>query len=137
VVFVGVLLGVVIVKWRRRHRRRHAADERDRVTGAWAEALDRLREAGVSPRESATPVEFALRHAAASGAGAAGPPLMDLARLQTAALFAPDPPSHEEADTAWVQVHQIEVALRRATRRSRRWQRRVDPRSLRVPVRTG
>jgi transglutaminase-like putative cysteine protease len=137
VVAVVVLLAVLIVKWRRRHRRRHAADERDRVTGAWAEALDRLREAGVSPRESATPVEFALRHAAASGAGAAGPPLMDLARLQTAALFAPEAPSHEDADEAWVQVHQIEVALRRATRPTRRWRRRVDPRSLRVPVRTG
>ena len=73
-----------------------------------------------------------MRHAAAHGAGAAGPPLMDLARLQTAALFAPAAPSEDEADDAWVQVHRIEQALRHATRWSRRWKRRLDPRSLRV-----
>jgi transglutaminase-like putative cysteine protease len=134
---IATLFTVLAVKWRRRIQRRHAANERDRVTGAWAEALDRLREAGVSPRASATPVEFAMRHAAAHGAGAAGPPLMDLARLQTAALFAPDAPSHEEADDAWVHVHRIEQALRRATRWSRRWKRRLDPRSLQLEPRTG
>jgi hypothetical protein len=134
---VATLLTVLIVKWQRRHRRRHAANPRDRVTGAWAEALDRLREAGVSPRDSATPVEFALRHAAAHGAGSAGPPLMDLARLQTAALFAPEPPSTEEAEDAWQQVGRIEHALRRVTNRSHRWQRRLDPRSLRLSPRTG
>jgi transglutaminase-like putative cysteine protease len=123
----GSVLGV---KWARRHRRRHAADQRDRVIGAWSEALDRLREAGVAPRASATPVEFAMRHAAAHGAGLAGPPLMDLARLQTAALFAPTGPSTDDGDTAWNDVHLIERALRRATRRSRRWKRRLDPRSL-------
>jgi hypothetical protein len=73
-----------------------------------------------------------MRHAAAHGAGAAGPPLMDLARLQTAALFAPDAPSPEEAEDAWEQVHLIENALRHATRWSRRWRRRLDPRSLRL-----
>jgi hypothetical protein len=132
VVVLSTLFGVLIVKWDRRRRRHNAANQRDRITGAWAEALERLREAGVSPRVSATPVEFAMRHAAAHGAGAAGPPLMDLARLQTAALFAPDAPSPEEADDAWEQVHLIENALRHATRWSRRWRRRLDPRSLRL-----
>jgi transglutaminase-like putative cysteine protease len=131
---VGLLLGVIMVKMTRRRRRRHADDTRDRVTGAWAEAIDRLREAGVEPRASATPVEFAMRHAAAHGAGAAGPPLMDLARLQTAALFAGDPPTSDEADAAWEHVEQIEGTLRHATNRSRRWRRRLDPRSLRVPA---
>jgi transglutaminase-like putative cysteine protease len=131
------VLSVLGVKWSRRRRRRHAADERDRVIGAWAEALDRLREAGVAPHPSATPVEFALRHAAAHGAGLAGPPLMELARLQTAALFAPDTPSTETVDDAWKQVHLIERALRRATTASRRWRRRLDPRSLRIEPRPG
>jgi transglutaminase-like putative cysteine protease len=128
----GTLLTVLTVKWSRRRRRRHAPDVRDRVTGAWAEALDRLSEAGVAPRASATPVEFALRHAPAAGAGPAGPPLMTLARLQTAALFARESPSPDQAAEAWRQVHQIERALRHATRWSRRWRRRLDPRSLRV-----
>jgi uncharacterized protein DUF4129 len=125
------------VKANRRRKRRHAANQRDRVTGAWAEALERLREAGVSPRVSATPVEFAMRHAAAHGAGIAGPPLMDLARLQTAALFAAEEPSTEQVDDAWHQVHRIETALRKSTRWSRRWRRRIDPRSLRLSATTG
>jgi transglutaminase-like putative cysteine protease len=130
---LAMLFGVLLVKWVRRRRRRHAPDVRDRVIGAWAEALDRLREAGVAPRASATPVEFALRHAPASGAGHAGPALMELARLQTAALFARDAPTKDDAAEAWRQVHRIERALRKATRWSRRWRRRLDPRSLRGP----
>jgi transglutaminase-like putative cysteine protease len=133
----GTVFAVLGVKWRRRRRRRRALDERDRVIGAWAEALDRLREAGVAPHPSATPVEFALRHAAASGAGMAGPPLMELARLQTAALFADQPPSEAQVDDAWEQLHLIERALKRATTASRRWRRRLDPRSLRVLPRPG
>lgn len=129
---LAMLFGVLLAKWVRRRRRRHAPDLRDRVTGAWAEALDRLREAGVAPRASATPVEFALRHAPASGAGHAGPALMELARLQTAALFARETPTKDDATEAWRQVHRIERALRKATRWSRRWRRRLDPRSLRT-----
>jgi transglutaminase-like putative cysteine protease len=136
-VALAIVLGVLLVKSNRRRQRRHAADLRDRVTGAWAEALDRLREAGVSPRVSATPVEFAMRHAAAHGAGLAGPPLMDLARLQTEALFAADAPSPEQVDDAWRRVHDIQAALKKTTRWSRRWRRRLDPRSLRVSPAAG
>jgi transglutaminase-like putative cysteine protease len=133
IVAVFALAGTALgVRWSRRHRRRRAPDIRDRVTGAWAEALDRLREAGVEPRASATPVEFAMRHAAAHGAGAAGPPLMELARLQTAALFAGEAPSTGDADNAWEQVHVIERTLRHETSWSRRWRRRLDPRALRL-----
>ena len=64
-------------------------DPRRRVLGAWAEALDQLRVAGVPPRPSATALEFALRYAPAHGAGDAGPALMELARLQSAAMYSP------------------------------------------------
>jgi hypothetical protein len=105
------------------------------VTGAWSETLERLAEAGIAPRPSATPVEFALRHAPARGAGAAGPPLMELAHLQTAALFAPGPPSEADAASAWEHADTIERTLRGQVPRVTRWRRRFDPRGrIRSPA---
>jgi hypothetical protein len=131
---IAGLMLLVVFAIRRTWRRRHATDARDRVTGAWAQALDHLAEAGVEPKPSATPVEFALRHAPAHGAGDAGPPLMELAHLQTAALFAPDAPSDEDAKSAWAKVDAIDRALDHSLSRWRRWRTRLDPRRLRTPA---
>ncbi len=127
----GIVLLVTLATraWRRTARRRHARDARLRVLGAWAEALDRLAWSGIEPRPSATPTEFALRHAPAHGAGAAGPPLMELARLQTTAMFAPEEPSAEDADLAWSHVDRLDAALRTAGRRTERLARRLRTRS--------
>ena len=125
-VALGVLgfFGIVsFALWRRGRRRRRDHDPRRRVLGAWAEALDQLRIAGVPPRPSATALEFALRYAPAHGAGDAGPALMELARLQSAAMFAPEPPSSVEATYAWEQVDTIRTATRRNIARSARWRR--------------
>jgi hypothetical protein len=122
------LLVLVVLATRRSWQRRHATDPRARVLGAWAQALDHLADAGVEPKPSATPLEFALRHAPAHGAGNAGPALMELAQLQTAALFAPDPPSADDADRAWVQVDAIDGALSHSISAITRWRRRLDPR---------
>jgi hypothetical protein len=110
----------VIAAWRRSSNRRHDPDDRRRVLGAWSEALERLSAAGIVRRPSATSLEFALRQAPALGAGAAGPPLMSLARLHTAAMYAPEPPSREDADSAWSDVDAISHALRATTPRSKR-----------------
>jgi transglutaminase-like putative cysteine protease len=119
---VLVVFGAVsFVQWRRRWRRRRDHDPRRRVLGAWAEALDQLRVAGVPPRPSATSLEFALRYAPAYGAGDAGPALMELARLQSAALYAREEPSEDEASEAWTQVDTIRQAIRRNVARTRRW----------------
>ncbi len=128
--FVGVvLLGVVAYAlWRRSHRRRTAGDLRQRVLGAWAEALDVLSAAGVPPRPSATALEFALRHAPAHGAGDAGPALMELARLQSAAMFASEPPSADEASAAWEQVDVIRASSKRTITRTARWRARLRSR---------
>ncbi|HEX5613952.1 MAG TPA: DUF4129 domain-containing protein, partial [Acidimicrobiia bacterium] len=115
-----------------RRRRHHDDDPRRRVFGAWSEALDRLGEAGISVRPSSTPLEFALRHAPAHGAGAAGPPLMELASLQTAALYSADEPDDADADRAWVAVGALRVALRQGATRSQRMGRALDPRTLRA-----
>jgi hypothetical protein len=119
------LAALVVQALERTRRRRNAHDTRRRVLGAWAEALDLLTAAGVNPRPSATAVEFALRHAPAHGAGDAGPPLMDLARLHTAAMFAPEPPTDAEADEAWRLVAAIDAALRESLPRSTRWRTRL------------
>jgi hypothetical protein len=137
VALVVVLVGLaflVVRSARRTHRRRHAPDPRDRVLGAWAYALDHLAEAGVEPRPSATAVEFALRHAPAHGAGDAGPPLMELAQLQTAALFAPDPPTDDDVASAWHNADAVDKALKHAAPRLTRWKRRLDPRRPRETV---
>ena len=103
---------VAFTVWRRRRRRRHDRDPRRRVLGAWAEALDQLRTAGVPPRPSATALEFALRYAPAHGAGDAGPALMELAQLQSAAMYASEPPSDADATAAWEQVDTIRETIR-------------------------
>jgi transglutaminase-like putative cysteine protease len=124
-VIAGALLALLVAALRRTRRRRDAVDARRRVLGAWTEALERLAAAGVQPRPAATSIEFALRHAPAHGAGGAGPPLMDLARLHTAAMFAADPPSEADADAAWRHVDAIDAALRQNVTRSERWVTRL------------
>jgi transglutaminase-like putative cysteine protease len=118
---------MIVAAWRRTRRRRHHPDARRRVLGAWTEALERLAAAGVQPRPSATALEFALRQAPAQGAGAAGSPLMDLARLQTAAMYAPEEPSEDEAETAWQRVDAIDAALRGNVSFVDRWKHRLRP----------
>jgi len=109
--------------WRRARRRRRDHDPRRRVLGAWAEALDQLRTAGIPERPSATALEFALRFAPAYGVGDAGPALMELARLQSAAMFAREAPSSVEANFAWEQVDTIRAATRANISFTARWRR--------------
>jgi transglutaminase-like putative cysteine protease len=127
----GFAAGIVVAKWWRRRARRRAADPRARVFGAWTEALDRLQEAGVTPRPSATPIEFALRHAPAHGAGAAGPALMDLASRQTAAFYGPTMPDDATAREAWAASDAVAAALRAHTPLTGRMRRLLDTQTLR------
>lgn len=122
---------VVASKQLRRSRRRRAAEVRARVGGAWQEALDRLGEAGIVRPASATPVEFALRHAPAHGAGDAGPALMELARLQTAAVFSAHDLDDEAGARAWQHVDRIAGALKTSSAPGERLRRLLDPRTLR------
>jgi hypothetical protein len=94
------------------------------VLGAWTEALERLSAAGIERRPSTTSLEFALRQAPALGAGAAGPPLMTLARLHTAAMYAAEAPSSLDADEAWSELDAIAAAVRSSVPLTRRWRAR-------------
>jgi transglutaminase-like putative cysteine protease len=122
---VVTIVLLIVRAARRTSLRRHDSDPRRRVLGAWVEALERLRAAGVTARPAATSVEFALRYAPAHGAGGAGPPLMGLARLHTAAMFAVEPPSDDDADAAWQHVDEIDTALRQTVPRTERWLTRL------------
>jgi len=125
VAFIALVAALAIGAWQRTRRRRHDPDVRRRVLGAWTEALERLSAAGIRRRPATTSLEFALRQAPALGAGAAGPPLMSLARLHTSAMYSPDPPSTADADEAWSEVDAIAAALRGSvpltTRLRARW----------------
>jgi hypothetical protein len=123
---LGFLATAAFTLWRRGRRRRHDRDPRRRVLGAWNEALDHLSTAGVPPRPSATSLEYALRFAPAHGAGrAGGAALMQLARLQSAAMFAADPPSDDDAEHAWEQADTIKSEVQHNIARSIRWRRRL------------
>jgi hypothetical protein len=123
---LGFLAYAAYTLWHRGQRRRHDKDPRRRVLGAWNEALDHLRTAGVPPRPAATSLEFALRYAPAYGAGAAGgPALLELARLQSAAMYDETPPTPADATHAWEQTDAIRDSVRRTIARPTRWRRRL------------
>jgi hypothetical protein len=127
VVSAIILLTILVIRTARRTKhRRTDPDARRRVLGAWTEALERLTAAGVARRPSATSLEFALRQAPADGAGDAGPPLMELARLHTAALYASESPTEADADQAWQYVDTIDTAVKNRVGRFERWKNRIQ-----------
>jgi hypothetical protein len=110
---------------RRTVRRRARADAA--VLAAWAEALDRLAEAGLDRRGEETPLEFA-RRAGTTHPGVA-PPMRRLAALVNTAAYGP--PGAGSATEAWLAADQAARALDAHDPGWVRWRRRVDPRGLR------
>jgi hypothetical protein len=53
---------------------------------------------------------------------------MELAQMQTAALFAPERPTQADADEAWSKVDAIDRAIGHQISPFVRWRRRLDPR---------
>ena len=129
---VLALIALVVLscsRVRRSWRRRHADDPRARVLGAWAQALDHLADAGVEPKPSATPLEFALRHAPAHGAGDAGPAL-DGARAAAdrGAVRARSADRRRRRPRVGAGRRDRRRARRTRSRAFTRWRRRLDPR---------
>lgn len=125
------LWGVLLFKLLRRRRRRRAADATARLTGAWRELDDRMRDLGVRKPPGATRRESA--YAAAERYDAT--PVVTLAHTADRHVYGDGEPTPEEAKAYWADV---DTALRRI-RKATPWWRRVLARfSLAsVPWRTG
>jgi hypothetical protein len=108
----------------------HATDPVVAITGAWEEALDRLREADVEADPALTPLEIA-RAAPGATTATAGRPLLRIARAYTAARYGEHAVSSDDATSAWTSVDELEHALTDELSRPRRWRRRLDPTTLR------
>jgi transglutaminase-like putative cysteine protease len=130
VLAIGGAVAVVIAKARRRARRRDRAEPTGAVAGAWEEVLDRLDEAGVTPRSSLTPFELAAS-ARVRLSDDAATPLRSLAETYTATRYGPVVPGPDDAAQAWERVHEIGRALRDTAPLRTRVRRRLDPTSFR------
>ncbi|KRA91524.1 MULTISPECIES: transglutaminase-like domain-containing protein [unclassified Nocardioides] len=125
------LWGVLLFKFLRRRRRRRSGDATLRLTGAWRELADRMRDLGVRPTPGSTRRESA--YAAAVRYDAV--PVVTLAHTADRHVYGEDEPSIEEARAYWSDV---DSALKRI-RKSTPWWRRIAARfSLAsVPWRAG
>jgi hypothetical protein len=50
---------------------------------------------------------------------------MDLARLHTAAMYAAEDPSTDDAEIAWQRFDEIDAALRKSVKPTARWKTRL------------
>jgi transglutaminase-like putative cysteine protease len=121
---------VAITKARRRAKRRADPDPARAVSGAWAETLERLAEAGIAPSPAATPLE-AAQTAGSRAPVAAREPLRSLAAAYTEARYGPRPPEADDARHAWAGADVIRSALDQGVGIAHRIRRALDPRVLR------
>jgi hypothetical protein len=119
---------VVGAKRRRRARRYRADDPALVVSGAWAEALDRLHEADFVPRAAQTPLDIAA--AVSRHTDATARPMRTLARTYSAARYGDDLVVADDARAAWESLDELERALDDDVSWTRRWRRRLDASTL-------
>ncbi|HET9770568.1 MAG TPA: DUF3488 and transglutaminase-like domain-containing protein [Acidimicrobiia bacterium] len=122
---LGLLAVPPAAKGRRRTLRRRARADAA-VLAAWAEALDRLAEAGLARRGEETPLEFAGR--AGTRHPGVAPPMRRLATLVNTAAYGT--PGAGNATQAWQASDQVANALDAHDPMWVRWRRRLDPRTL-------
>lgn len=125
------LWGVLLFKFLRRRRRKRADDATDRLTGAWRELADRMRDLGVQPTPGATRRESA--YAAAGRYDAVS--VVTLAHTADRHVYGEEKPTLDEAGAYWSDV---DTALRRIRRATPWWRRLAARFSLAsVPWRAG
>jgi hypothetical protein len=133
---LGLLLAVVLAKSLRRLRRARHGSAPERITAAWRETTDRLRERGLRAPPTLTPTQVS-RAAAATGRGArAAAELAELALIVTTAVCAPNEPPDEAARRSWQLAAGIRRALNRGTPVTVQVRALFDPRPL-LPWRRG
>lgn len=125
------LWGVLLFKFLRRRRRRRADDATLRLTGAWHELADRVRDLGVRAAPGATRRESA--YAVAERYDAV--PVVTLAHTADRHVYGEGEPTPEEARGYWADV---DTALRRIRKATPWWRRLLARFSLAsVPWRVG
>jgi transglutaminase-like putative cysteine protease len=128
-VLAGYVGAVVGLKRRRRNRRHDADDPAIAVSGAWAEALDRLHEAAVVPRAAQTPLDLAASVPAGTNPATAQP-MHELARAYGAARYGDGALALDDVHDAWDSLDELERALDDGVSWTRRWRRRLDASTL-------
>lgn len=110
---VAVIRGL---KHLRRTRRRTRGSPVDRVAGAWAEMLDHLRDLGTTVPRSGTRLEVA-----GGIPDETWEPVRGFAAGIDAAMFGPDDPSDESAESIWTYVETQRTEMLDGLERKRRW----------------
>lgn len=128
---VGVAVGIVLAKSRRRQSRRARPEPAASIAGAWEEVLDRLGEAGIKPDRARTPLELSRAAPRRHLPSRAAAPLAQLARLYSAARYGRSAPSGDAARDAWDRAGAVTSALSEEATLTERWRRRLDPTPLR------
>jgi hypothetical protein len=111
-VLLAPFAAVIAAKWRRRRKRRSATDPLDSISGGWREFSDAVLDHGFQPPPSATRSELAQT------VGGMRP--LVLATVADRAVFAPTPPSLDDADRVWRVVDELRESLAAG---KTRWQR--------------
>lgn len=124
--------GVFAFKRMRRGRRRSDGPHARRIAGAWAELIDRIREAGEVLPAGATPAEAAefARGLPGLGDADASERVGLLADQVSAAAFHPEPPTADAADEAWEHYEMLASAMADSAGASERIKRSIDPRPI-------
>jgi TgpA N-terminal domain/Transglutaminase-like superfamily len=91
------------LKARRRRHRRSRGDPARRAAGAWAEAVDLVRDSGHPLPERATRQELART--------ISEPEFIELAAVTDTVVFGPDPPNDAQAVALWQRSHAARKSL--------------------------
>lgn len=102
---------IIAMKMRRRRERMGSPDLVQRVSGGWAEIVDRARDLGASPSRAATRTEQADELMARFGRIGEGADPRILARQADATIFSPDIINAAQAATYWAGVDQAIGAM--------------------------
>jgi transglutaminase-like putative cysteine protease len=112
---------LLLAKRNRRRRRRGAVDPRNRVIGAWQEALDLLSESGAGDVTALTSIEVAAVTEKRFGS-AAGVQVSQIANVANVAIYSPATViAVEDSEVAW----QSQASLRRLVREALPWRTRL------------
>jgi transglutaminase-like putative cysteine protease len=107
----GYLVGRVVRPRRVRRRRRHDAQPGVRITGAWQDALDACRTAGLPVSRALTPAEQVRALAAGGAPGGALVPLDQLAHLHAELTYSNHPPDDDASEQAWAAADDVRELL--------------------------